>query len=58
MKVLFSILTFCIHCFLAACSQDGDGLDNLRVSGDMTTVISTGNMGHYQQSRMRTGMDF
>ncbi len=55
---------FCFVCavvlsvMLAACSQDSDALESVRVSGEMRTVFQTGSNGHLQQNRLRTGIEF
>lgn len=60
MKTLFFtfvVLTI-LSATLTACSQDSEALDSLRVSGDMTTVFRAGSNGHFQQNRVRTGIEF
>ncbi|WP_298067530.1 hypothetical protein [uncultured Mailhella sp.] len=58
-KLFFSFVIFAVlAATLPACSQDGDSLDRVRVSGDMTTVFRTGSGGQMQGNRTRTGIDF
>jgi Na+/H+ antiporter NhaC len=51
----FFLLMMLLTAMLSACMRDS--LDNVRVSGDVTTVISTGH-DSWTGSRMRTGIDF
>lgn len=58
-KLFFSFVIFALlSALLPACSQNDEALDNVRISGDVTTVFGAGSGGHVQRTRTRTGIDF
>ncbi len=58
-KVFFAFVLFVLlFATLPACSKNSDSLDNVRVSGDVTTVFGAGSGGHVQRTRTRTGLEF
>ena len=54
---LFALVLLLLPVCLTGCLRD-DGLDNVKVDGEMSTVFRTGSDASYAGSRTRTGISF